>query len=414
VNANWKRIMALTGVLAAVALIGAGCGDDDGDEGAMNTTEEAVGEAVSTDTGAATLRADLTALLDEHVQLAGIAIVKGVQDGLDSPEFEAAADTLDQNSQGLADAIGTVYGEEARDQFLELWRTHIGFFVDYTEGKASGDEAKAKQARQDLEGYKEDFGAFLSSANPNLTKQAVSEALGPHTSSVFEAIDAVATGNGDPFAALQAAVDEMPAIAAVLAGAIAEQNSDQFDGQAESGASELRATLTHLLQQHVYAAGIAVDTGVGAGLDSPEFEAAAGALDRNSVALADAIGSVYGKPAGDQFLELWRAHIGFFVDYTAAQAEGDEKAANKAKRDLDGYREDFGAFLESANPNLTKEAVAEELQPHVESLFTAIDSVLAAQASAFEDLRTAAGHMPGTANVLAGGIVAQSPEMFGG
>ena len=180
----------------------------------------------------------------------------------------------------------------------------------------------------------------------------------------------------------------------------------------DSGASELRSGLTALLQEHVYLAGIAINTGVSGGLDSKEYEAAAATLDQNSVGLSEAIGSVYGKEAGDQFLALWRDHIGFFVDYTKAKASKDRAGARDAEKKLDGYRAEFGAFLESANPNLTKEAVAEELKPHVESVFETIDAVVAGSPDVFEKLREAAGHMPGTANVLAGAIVKQMPEKF--
>ena len=180
----------------------------------------------------------------------------------------------------------------------------------------------------------------------------------------------------------------------------------------DSGASELRAGLTSLLQEHVYLAGIAVANGVGNGLDSAQFKAAAGTLDDNSVALADAIGSVYGDDAGKQFLALWRKHIGFFVDYTMAKATKDKPRSAKAKTALDGYRTDFGAFIASANPNLPADAVAEELKPHVQSLFDAIDAVVAGKANAFDKLEAAAGHMPMTAKVLAGGIAKQFPDKF--
>ena len=182
----------------------------------------------------------------------------------------------------------------------------------------------------------------------------------------------------------------------------------------DTAASELRSTLTAGLQEHVYLAGIAITNGVGAGLDSPEFKAAAGSLDKNSIALSQAIGSVYGDDAGKQFLAIWRDHSGFFVDYTKAKAAGDADGARAAKRKLDGYRAQFGAFLASANPELTKEAVAAELKPHVNSVFATIDAVVAGSPDAFERLRAAAAHMPGTANVLAGAIATQFPDKFGG
>jgi hypothetical protein len=181
----------------------------------------------------------------------------------------------------------------------------------------------------------------------------------------------------------------------------------------DGGAASLRASLTAMLEDHVYLAGLAVNAGVGSGLDSAAFKAAAGALDKNSVELANAIGSVYGEAAGKQFLSLWRRHIGFFVDYTKAKATKDAAGVRKAKADLDGYRAQFGAFLASANPNLTKKAVADDLKPHVQTLFGAIDAVIAKSPTVFDKLKIAASHMPMTADILAGAIVKQFPDKFG-
>ena len=176
----------------------------------------------------------------------------------------------------------------------------------------------------------------------------------------------------------------------------------------DSSAAELRAALTALLQEHVYLAGIATGTALSGG----ELGPPAAALDQNSMGLADAIGSVYGDAAGESFLALWRKHIQFFVDYTTATATGNAAAKAKAVADLDAYRSDFGAFLESANPNLPKEAVAGELKPHVATLFAAIDAQATKDPSQYEKLRIAASHMPMTAKILAAGIATQFPKKF--
>ena len=351
--------------------------------------------------GSANLQALLTAQLQEHVYLAGIAVFNAVNN---PPAFELSAATLDANSQDLAASIASVYGDDAGEAFLELWRTHIGFFVDYTTARAAGDEAGQAAAMEALQGYREDFGAFLESANPNLPKEAVIEELQPHVMTVFAAIDAVVDGEADAFDKLKTAANVMPNTAATLAGAIATQFPEKFDGTVGSDAAALRALLTAQLQEHVYLAGIAVYTAVAA----PDFFEAAGAtLDANSQDLAASIASVYGDDAGEAFLELWRTHIGFFVDYTTARAAGDEAGQAAAMEALQGYREDFGAFLESANPNLPKEAVIEELQPHVMTVFAAIDAVVDGEADAFDKLKTAANVMPNTAATLAGAIATQ-------
>ncbi len=79
--------------------------------------------------------------------------------------------------------------------FLPLWRKHIGFFVDYTNAVATKDEAARTKATDDLTGYAEDFGAFLASANPNLTVEAVKGLLGPHVGTLTAVIDAQGASN---------------------------------------------------------------------------------------------------------------------------------------------------------------------------------------------------------------------------
>lgn len=182
----------------------------------------------------------------------------------------------------------------------------------------------------------------------------------------------------------------------------------------DEGAIALQQGLTSLLDGHVYLASIAISTGLATGLDSREFQAAATTLDRNSQDLADAIGSVYGEDAGQQFLKLWRAHIGFFVDYTEGKATGNEKQAKQALAKLDDYRQDFGAFIDSATEgNLPADAVASSLQMHVNRLVKAIDQAVAGDPMVFDSIYTAAkDHMPMTASALAGGIAAQMPEEF--
>ena len=181
----------------------------------------------------------------------------------------------------------------------------------------------------------------------------------------------------------------------------------------DTAAATLTRDLTGLLVDHEYLAGGAVLMGVTAGPDSPEFKAAAAALDKNSVQLSEAIASVYGEAGGKKFLSLWRAHIGFFVDYTLAKAGGDEAGIKTAKKNLDGYRNDFGAFIEGATEGgLPADAVADALTPHVTSTIAAIDSVIAGDGKAFDLLREASSHLPGIATALSGAIVTQFPEKF--
>lgn len=175
--------------------------------------------------------------------------------------------------------------------------------------------------------------------------------------------------------------------------------------------STLRANLRTLLQEHAFLAANA--TGAALGGRKAEFEAAAGALDMNSVDVSRAIGSVYGSGAEQAFLALWRKHIGFVVDYTVGLASKDKAKSDKAVGDLVQYTQDFGAFLASANPNLPKDAVAGLVKDHVLTLKSVIDAQAAMDNKAtFTALRAAAMHMQMIADPLADAISKQFPAKF--
>jgi hypothetical protein len=101
-------------------------------------------------------------------------------------------------------------------------------------------------------------------------------------------------------------------------------------------------------------------------------------------------------------------------EQAAGKATGDQKMADGALKSLDRYRQDFGAFIESATGGeLSADTVAESLQMHVNALVDAIDLALTGNTDVFDAIYTAAHeHMPETATALAGGIAAQMPEQF--
>jgi hypothetical protein len=415
------RLIKLAAPVLLVGMLGAACGSDDDPAASSGDSEmtDHGGDATGTgvDAKPAALRAGLTSLLQEHVYLAGAAISTAVSAGgdMENAAVTSAVETLDANSVALSEAVGSVYGDEAGAQFLELWRKHIGFFVDYTLGGATGDSAKQAEAKSALDKYRQDFGAFLESATggaAGLTQDAVAENLQVHVDSLIVAVDAVLAKDPTVYSKLKAAAAHMPMTAQALAGSIAEQKDL---GDIATPSSELRSGLTALLQEHVYLAGLAINQAVadGGNLEAPATADAVASLDANSVSLSEAITSVYGEGAGAQFLELWRKHIGFFVDYTLGGATGDEAKQEKAKSALDEYRKDFGAFVDSATKgNLSAEDTAAALQVHVDSLIEAVDAVLAKDPSVFPKLRAAAQHMPMTATALAGAIVAANPDKF--
>jgi hypothetical protein len=176
---------------------------------------------------AADLRTGLNQLFQEHIYLAGAATNAAL--GGRNAEFTAAAAALDANSVAISKAIGSVYGADAENAFLPLWRRHIGFVVDYTTGLATRDAQKQQRAVTALLGYTNDLAAFLASANSNLPQAAVAELVKGHILGLKAAIDAQAAGDqAMAFMKLRDAAGHMQMIGDPIAAAIAKQFPTRF------------------------------------------------------------------------------------------------------------------------------------------------------------------------------------------
>lgn len=365
-----------------------------------------------TDTAAANLRVSLNQLGEEHVYLAGYAFAAAL--GGRTDEFKVAADTTDKNTQELGAAIGSVYGPDAQTRFLALWRAHIGFFVDYAMGAAAHDDAKKAKARADLDGYRNDIDAFLTGANPNLPKGAVAQLFAAHVDHLTTVIDDLVAGDtAGAYEMLHMAAHQTQDIMDPLSAAIVKQFPDKFAGDPMSPAATLRVTLNDLGVEHVYLAGLAFDSALGGRTD--EFKVAANTTDMNTQELGQAVGSVYGPDAQAKFLSLWRAHIGFFVDYAMGAAAKDSAKQATAKSDLDGYRNDIDAFFSGANPNLDKGVVAQLFVAHVVHLTTVVDDIVGGDLpGAYGMLHMAAHQTQDIMDPLSAAIVKQFPDKFSG
>ena len=225
-NSKSKSAMVLA-VLAAGLLVGGGIGYATGNNMDDETTGSSQSSsAPSTDTKAAGLRVVLNNLEAQHVDLASAATRAGF-DG--SPMFEASAGALDQNSVALSKAIGSVYGAEAEAKFLEIWRSHITFFVNYTVAAKKADQAGMDKAVSDLNGYVSAISDLLGGAT-GLPKEAVASLVTEHVGLLKSAVDKHGAGDyAGSYAAQQEARDQITSkIADTLAGAIVKQNPSKF------------------------------------------------------------------------------------------------------------------------------------------------------------------------------------------
>jgi hypothetical protein len=409
---NDRRLRLLTLALT-LAMFGAACGGDDG--GASDEAGRPVEAASATgDPGpasaAAQTRSSLNGLLQEHVILAAAAtnaILGGRAD-----EFTAAGAALDANSTALTGAIAGVFGDEVGKTFDPLWKQHITMVVNYAQGLAAKDKAKQDQAVTELTAYAGDFGAFVNSVLPDLTKDSVADLVRQHITTLKSVIDAQAANDTvKAYTDLRAAAGHMGLIAEGLSTAMAAKFPDKVAGNPKGAGATLVTTLNMGLREHVFLAAGA--TGAALGGRAEEFMAAASALKSNSNSLTEAITNIYGSPAGKAFGPLWERHVGFFVEYTTGLAARDKAKQDKAVNDLVQYSADFGAFLSTASPALAKETLTELVKTHILTLKDVIDAQSKNDlAGAYTKLRTAADHMKALANPLADALVQQFPDKF--
>jgi hypothetical protein len=273
-----------------------------------------------------------------------------------------------------------------------------------------GTEPGGDPVLEGLAGYTKQFSEFIAGAT-KLPAAAVAADLKGHVSTLETAINAIVAKKPNAGQKINMAAMHMDGTAEVLAKGIVA--SKGISGNVTGAGSSLRAALTGLLVQHVAATGFVAATAVAAGgnLKAPEVKGAIAALSQNTNELGAAIGSIYGPAAQKPFLKLWRAHIGFFVNYTLGVAGHNSKMVATAQHDLNGYISQFSTFIAGAT-KLPASAVAADLKGHVSTLETAINAIVAGRPKASADLLMAENHMAGTGAVLAQGIASSMPSKF--
>ena len=173
------------------------------------------------------LRVGLNGLLQEHLYLASSAT--GAALGGRNDEFAAAGGALNTNGTDIGAAIGSLYGDEAKDAFNKIWSAHNGFFVDYTTGVATKDKAMQDKAVQDLTTvYVPAFADFLAGAT-DIPKDALTALITDHVLTTKAIVDAQFTEDWTAVAAAdRTAGQHMQMIGDPLAAAIVAKLPEKF------------------------------------------------------------------------------------------------------------------------------------------------------------------------------------------
>lgn len=375
-------------------------------------TDEGTEVEATTDDAASTLRAELTALLQEHVHLTGLAVDAVAEEGRDAPAAEAAIRALDENATALGDVMGGIPSVDDPDALLEPWREHVAAYVDHAAARANQDDDAAADATAALEDVLQPMADFFEQiSDEEIVADEIFGELETHVTMVTDAIDAHVAGDDEAHDLWRDAALQMDSVATDVAEGIVAAHPDELAGDPLSVPAETRATLTSSLVEHTYltllAAGEAADAEGAA--DDPAVQSAVTALDSSADDLANAVSGASGNEGRDAFLDVWRPFLTAATDYAAARAAGDAAAAEEARATIEATPSALADVLQGSTAGNAPGDLTELLSTHVTNLLGAVDAMVADDPAAYAQARAAAAHASTIAAGLAGALVAAGP-----
>jgi hypothetical protein len=174
------------------------------------------------------LRMDMRDLWDAHTTWTRMYIVSAVA-GL--PDAAQAADRLMKNQDDIGNAIKPYYGDDAGTKLTKLLRDHISIAAAVVTAAKAGDKAKLESSQSEWTANADSIAGFLAGANPNWSRQELTDMLHEHLKMTTE--EAVARIKRD-YAADVVAYDAIHKQAMMMADALSsgiiKQFPDKFTG----------------------------------------------------------------------------------------------------------------------------------------------------------------------------------------
>lgn len=180
-------------------------------------------------TDAANLRTDFNFLLGEHFALLQQAMQNNYDD---APEFEENLALLNANTEQLAAAITSIYGEAAGEKFYEIWSSHVNYFMEYVQAVADDNPEAKEAALTELEQYREDFSTFISAATSDRVEaEVLSQGLQVHVEQAIGTFTNYVAGDYEAtWDIAREGYGHMFTPAKLLSSAIVQQFPEMFDG----------------------------------------------------------------------------------------------------------------------------------------------------------------------------------------
>ena len=368
---------------------------------------------------AVTLRVTIEGMMREVLFRTAIATEALVT--LDKKTYGPSGDALDDVAVALAKEIASIFPSgDTEKKALPAVRAIGGVIVSYAIAtrplSTKNKKVVAKQKKQlasvesDARKAAHNFGDLIASLTPVLLPGKVAGQLIPVLATMRSMVDLQRKKDFNGAAnTVRIAADQVATVADLIAGAIVDELPAQFDGLPTGPSADFRSKVEGLLKERVFLLGWA-SQGQQAGFPAG-FTAARGALDQNTTAMAQAIGSIYGADVEKAFLPLWQRHIELLVTYLTNPK--DKGKQDKAVQDLTQYSMDFGTFLAGANSQLKAADVTKFISDHITEMKLMIDAQIGGSfIDANTVMHTAIDHIDGFAAALADATVKMLPKKF--
>lgn len=147
--------------------------------------------------------------------------------------------------------------------------------------------------------------------------------------------------------------------------------------------------------------------------DQPNAQAAANRLMKNQEDIGNAVGKIYGAPAGQQLTTLLKEHISIAVDLIKAAKTGDKDGQQKADARWQQNGVAIADFLSKANPHWPRATLVDLMKVHLST--TTNEVVARLNKNWEEDVRAfdeVYRHILMMSDALSDGIVKQFPDKF--
>ena len=388
-------------VLAAVALVATGCGDDGGPvAGPVEVSQQL---AVPPDAKAVELRAKTASLLEETVFFVVHATRTGARAGFDSELYKAATEELDHTTEELVDTISPLFDEAGVEGFSGEYSKLLELARGYGREQLEP-EFSATPFRREIDERIKALNTALADSSRHMDAEALDEHLALTVEEMLLALDRLGLDSRGQLTHTTAAAHRSRGLAGVVAVAIARESGELRDAVVSEPA-RLYADLRTLLEEDVHLSFAAVQVGLSEEFDSL-FLTASREVDQSATLFADRLATIPQLP-GDRrpVRDALRRHWQLLALY-AREAAGEVPELTKPEIEakLKAATELIAALL-AERTAIARETVLEPLEKADKALLEAIEALADGSPEAYPKLAEALDHTADAADVLTDGVL---------